>query len=145
MSSMRMMSTFGAPAGAFNSKRGGGFAFRASSSVKVGAGGSWMGSTVRSIAPGAVSPRTVLADAASAPISARARKGRGQVVLFFIFFMRADSRLIAGKGVSGPRGAAVMPELGGEVNATQRGGAIRRGERHVIARQDVAPAIVRPL
>jgi len=39
MSSMRMTSTFGAPAGAFKSKRLGGFALRASSWVKVGGGG----------------------------------------------------------------------------------------------------------
>ena len=36
MSSMRTISTFGAPAGAFTSKRGGGVALRASSSVSCG-------------------------------------------------------------------------------------------------------------
>ena len=48
MSSMRTISTFGAPAGAFTSKRGGGVTLRASSSVIGGYCGSASGSTVRS-------------------------------------------------------------------------------------------------
>src|SRR5207249_9212698 len=64
-----------------------------------GAGGSWMGSTVRSIVPGAVSPRTAPADAASAPISARAMKRRGQVV-----FMVAVPDHEAAPGVNWTKG-----------------------------------------
>ena len=47
-SSIRMMTTFGAPAGALTSKCGGIFAFRTSSSLYTGRFGSWTGSTVRS-------------------------------------------------------------------------------------------------
>src|SRR5262245_8500503 len=52
MSSMRTMSTLGAPAGAFTSKRVGGFASRASSTVDLGMSGSRIGRTVRSGSPG---------------------------------------------------------------------------------------------
>jgi hypothetical protein len=49
MSSISTMTTFGAPAGAFTSNRGGAVTFRASISVKVGRAGSAIGRTVRSI------------------------------------------------------------------------------------------------
>src|SRR5262245_52431008 len=49
MSSIRTMSTLGAPAGAFTSKRGGSVALRASTSVMAGGAGSGIGSTVRSV------------------------------------------------------------------------------------------------
>src|SRR5215470_6822822 len=49
MSSIRTMRTLGAPAGAFTSKRGGGVALRASSSVIGGYVGSGIGNTVRSV------------------------------------------------------------------------------------------------
>jgi hypothetical protein len=49
MSSSKTTTTFGAPLGAFTSKRGGGLTFRASSSVMVGGLGSGTGSTVLSI------------------------------------------------------------------------------------------------
>ena len=52
MSSISTMTTFGAPAGAFTSKRGGGVTLRASISVTAGRAGSWIGSTVRSITAG---------------------------------------------------------------------------------------------
>src|SRR3990172_3848631 len=48
-SSIRTITTFGAPLGAWTSKRGGGFTLRASSSVYAGLGGSAIGRTVRSI------------------------------------------------------------------------------------------------
>jgi hypothetical protein len=51
MSSMRMKTTFGAPFGAFTSKRGGGVALRASSSVMVGVAGGTMGKEERSRSP----------------------------------------------------------------------------------------------
>ena len=47
-SSIRTITTLGAPAGALTSKRGGGVALRTSSSVYTGLTGSGMGSTVRS-------------------------------------------------------------------------------------------------
>src|ERR1700730_7583559 len=49
MSSSKTTTTFGAPLGAFTSKRGGALALRASSSVIVGGEGSGTGSTVRLI------------------------------------------------------------------------------------------------
>src|SRR5205814_10158523 len=49
ISSSKTTTTFGAPLGAFTSKRGGGLALRASSSVMVGGCGSGTGSTVRLI------------------------------------------------------------------------------------------------
>ena len=48
MSSMRTISTFGAPAGALTSNRGGGVAFRTSSTVLWGFWGSGIGNAVRS-------------------------------------------------------------------------------------------------
>ena len=48
MSSIRTITTLGAPSGASTSNRGGGSTSRASSSVYVGGFGSWMGRTVRS-------------------------------------------------------------------------------------------------
>jgi hypothetical protein len=51
MSSIRKTTTFGAPFGAFTSKRAGALALRASSSVACGKFGSAIGSTVRSISP----------------------------------------------------------------------------------------------
>src|SRR6266436_9147054 len=49
MSSINTMSTFGAPAGALTSNRGGGVAFRTSNTVLCGYWGSGIGSTVRSV------------------------------------------------------------------------------------------------
>src|SRR5512144_658447 len=60
MSSIRTMSTLGAPVGALTSKRGGAFALRASSSVNVGGAGAWIGSTVRSRTPTVVEGVVVL-------------------------------------------------------------------------------------
>ena len=54
MSSISTMTTFGAPCGAFTSKRGGGVASRASSVVIGAAFGSAIGSTVRSIGYGSL-------------------------------------------------------------------------------------------
>ena len=48
MSSISTINTFGAPSGALISKRGGGVALRASSSVIGGYAGALIGSTVRS-------------------------------------------------------------------------------------------------
>src|SRR5450631_1212311 len=48
MSSISTITTLGAPLGALTSNRAGGFAFRASRSLYVGRGGSWIGRTVRS-------------------------------------------------------------------------------------------------
>ena len=53
MSSISTIRTFGAPSGALTSKRAGGVALRASTSVIAGYDGSASGSTVRSIAPAA--------------------------------------------------------------------------------------------
>ena len=52
MSSIRTSSTFGAPAGAFTSKRGGGVALRTSSSVIGGYVGSAIGRWIRSAVVG---------------------------------------------------------------------------------------------
>jgi hypothetical protein len=49
MSSIKTMSTFGAPAGALISNRGGGVAFRTSNPVLCGYCGSGIGSTVRPV------------------------------------------------------------------------------------------------
>ena len=49
MSSMRTISTLGAPAGAFTSNRGGGVALRTSNTVLCGYCGSGIGSTERSV------------------------------------------------------------------------------------------------
>ena len=59
MSSISTITTFGAPSGAFTSKRGGALAFRASSSLMTAGAGSWIGRTVRS------SPSAVLGTSAS--------------------------------------------------------------------------------
>jgi hypothetical protein len=61
-SSTRTITTFGAPAGAFTSKRGGIAALRASSSVMGGFAGARTGSTVRSSAGWAPAAATNAAD-----------------------------------------------------------------------------------
>jgi hypothetical protein len=53
MSSRRTITTFGAPFGAFTSKRGGAVALRASTSMMAGYSGSGTGNTVRSSVPAA--------------------------------------------------------------------------------------------
>lgn len=78
MSSISTMTTFGAPAGAFTSKRGGAFASRASSVVIALVAGSWIGSTVRSSLSCAPAGRV------NAALTARLRAAR--MVLVFVMF-----------------------------------------------------------
>ncbi|MGC1885454.1 MAG: hypothetical protein WA709_05045 [Stellaceae bacterium] len=70
-----MISTLGAPAGAFTSKRGGGAALRASRVVIGGYAGCGIGSTVRSIAtayvPGFVCASEPDAESSKMAIAAR--------------------------------------------------------------------------
>jgi hypothetical protein len=92
MSSIRTITTLGAPSGALTSNRGGAVAFRASNSVAGGYEGSAMGRIVRSIpfgAPAEVSASSGLLQAMNVAIAtARAVLATAEIVLLKVMFTK---------------------------------------------------------